>query len=99
MAKRTAWRNEKRTGLELIRLWVAAQKNQAEAARLLGLSPQRLWGFLHVSARGLDPKGSQTVARIIGLPFEAVVFKDEPVCDVVRRSTDADAAGSGASAA
>jgi len=82
MAKRR-WQNEKRSGLELIRAWVAQQGSQAEAARLLDLSRQRLWAFLNIKDRGLDDAARRRVAREVGIPLGAVIFKHEPLCDIV----------------
>lgn len=90
--KRNRWKHERRTGLELVRIWVEGQKNQAEAARLIGMSPQRLWGFLNVDGRGLDPDGSRALARAVGIPFEAVTFKKERICDVMKGAAGDEAA-------
>lgn len=92
MAKRNRWKHERRTGLDLVRVWVEGQKNQAEAARVVGMSPQRLWGFLNVEDRGLDPDGARVLARAAGIPFEAVMFKHERICDAVKGADGDEAA-------
>jgi hypothetical protein len=77
------WRSETRTGRELVGEWVEGYPTIAAAGRALALGPnarQRLWSYLRLGT-GLGVDGLR-VARIVGIPFEAVLFGDAPVCDL-----------------
>ncbi len=79
-----AWRSETRTGHELVTQWVSLHPTKASAARVLGLHPGHLRIWLLESERGMEPSNALRIARKIGIPFEAVVFKNRPVCELLR---------------
>jgi hypothetical protein len=75
------WKNEYRTGREVIEDWVEEQESIAEAARILGLGEsgrQRLWAFLKVGT-GMGDMDELRTARILNVPYEAVALADTPI--------------------
>ena len=85
--RRNRWVGEARTGRELVQAWVDQKHggNIAAAGRALGLGRhprQRLWGFLRQGI-GLGEWDELRVARMLGIPFEAVVMADTPIGELM----------------
>ncbi len=85
------WQAEDRTGLELVERWSETFKSKAEAARQICLAagpmdPDHFRIWLREPDRRLDPNTGRQVALAVGIPFEAVMFKNERICDLVRES-------------
>lgn len=77
------WRRERRTGRDLVDVWVSGFESQAEAARKLDMKPQGLWGWLNEPDRGWDRDTCRRVSQETGIPFIALMFKGERVSDLL----------------
>lgn len=86
-SRRTKTRQDQRTGLEAVQRWARDFPSMAEAARSIRVDDDpmdpmhfRLW--LREPDRGLRPELARAIALTVGIPFEAVVFKHERMCDL-----------------
>jgi len=86
MSRVRSLRRERRTGLEFVENWVAEHASKAEAAREMGLDPAHLRIWLLQADRRFDPDTARRVALAVGLPIEALLFKNERICDLLRNT-------------
>ncbi len=68
--------------------WAGGFRSKAEAARQIELTdgpmdPDHLRIWLRESNRRFDPITARAVALAVGIPLEAVLFKNERICDLV----------------
>lgn len=76
------------TGLQVIHEWASQYGSLAKAAKHIvlpdgqSLTPDHFRIWLREPNRGLDPTRTQAVALAVGLPIEAILFKNTRLKDL-----------------
>ncbi len=78
----------KKTGFQLVREWADASGSRSDAAKKIvngdgeALGTSHFVGWLNGDDRGLRPMWAQAIALAVGIPLEAVLFKNTPLKDL-----------------
>lgn len=85
MAGKTRKRDT-RTAVEAVVEWCEEVGSQRAAAEALDVTPQRLNNWINRPEAQLGDEARRAISRAVGIPFEAVAFKLERICDVEKRA-------------
>ncbi len=72
------------TASQLLRNWAQERGSYAAAERLAGVPVGTLRMWFHQPGRRFSPDTGRKVAAASGIPFVALMFRDEPVRSLVR---------------
>lgn len=65
-----------------MREWAEAQGSLAAAAQKIPMKASSFRVWLWEDGRGMGPEKTRAVALAVGIPYEAVEFKHERICDL-----------------